>query len=1138
METLFLLHQDNLQAQAAALYAKGNDIVYDAAYPPTIETHRHRMEAVALNHHRHIMAGFSLHKEFDMKKYEERKRFVDRFISVDFLRRHIFPLAERMDSTPEGFLHVCEAALASIIQFLEGNVSGKLPDQKLLHEFIPAFFEYDHITEPAEGCEKFDRGQFRHCMEEYQGSATLAIAYLQGGRESDPIRSEEIDIIWGVMKNDPDDSEFFLGCVSNSALNQKNPRNATTIVNEVPLILGALHSQGKSKFFRAYLGLLSGIHEINYDEDDEPSCPQFPIFKGLEITREFEALEKAITNNTHFHAILELGREILDTGLTITFIHGEPNPHQVNVGNIYNRLVEAGCDDSDIMNAMALPFANQKHRRRAIRVSQNYHQINTNFPGGAQAFLDYADEVHYYISHQPRILNRLLKTFAGGESAELCGQREVDLEGEDFDKIPCADLPEKNLEIYLEVGKGVFSYLRDQGEPYLDAVKRNPRLITLLGEEPKQFEAVICEAKNCAFQFHVLGSSSVTRCAARVFQAYLEHWGDPQFDQLINALDILHQQATRMIEEKTNDDDENFSEQFALEKEIIAFLNTHAATIPLGKIPFERIAMESCFLSVLRQKAMYASDESLEEHILNHLHEEDLSWPFVFGPYAEEALKEILQTEVKFLTESEADEDSVVPVSEVFGVISETIYRVRGIGVGMPTRESVIAPISWAEVIGRLNNYQGYLEQMLDAEGAIGTVSKHLHEQLKQALRLASWKDNLGLVREGPSILRASEDGLHPDSWLRKANPATQMAATSAALMVSLGLDKAMEKVFPEFKQYIPEGHIVPLPLTMEGNISSLIRAVEERGLGERLQANMARIMPIIADAIQCERTKMLGLFPVGAKTQTLKSVDPREVRFVLDLAGLGNVRNTPFTLKHSGKSLVQPPLPSAFEAKMLHMMFQLFGVVDEKSPDLQVAIAGRWNNKLASIVGASLILASSTYIDYKDGAWETAGHDALTGARMMVYDYGVLTRRMPYQFEGIVGRTDISGRKDLKDFDWTQVLGTFATHKQFNGPLAKFMEVYSYHFTRLLQEHEYEGENLFDVIQQSRWIYSMGEAYDAVEHHEAMIRAVAEAGRQNPELEQRVREMIQGQLITPLQKGQPKIRAATPEEVAYLEHY
>ena len=435
--------------------------------------------------------------------------------------------------------------------------------------------------------------------------------------------------------------------------------------------------------------------------------------------------------------------------------------------------------------------------------------------------------------------------------------------------------------------------------------------------------------------------------------------------------------------------------------------------------------------------------------------------------------------------------------------------------------------------------------QLAEKEGPIGDSGQYVLEQMEQAIKLGFWKKSLNLKRTGPAIIRPREGGLHPDSWLLKANPATQMAATSAALIASLGLQETLKDSLPELREYVPPDAVKPLPLddkimtlAEEGRFRDILDAVIERNLGDTLKHNMGCAMPLVADAIQAERTRLAGLLPIGAKTETLQSVDPRDVRFVLDLGGLGNIRTTPFVLKHAGKSLTQPPLPSAFEAKFLHLISQLFGVVDLKNPQIQTTMAGRWSNKLASIVGASLILASYTHHDYPEGAWQTAGHDYFTGARMMLYDYGVLKKRLPFQFDSIEGRTDIVGRKDLIDLDWVQILGTFATHQQFKGPFAAAMQQYSYHFLKLLEGHLVNEHSLFETIQQARWVYQAHTYDDAVENHEAMIREIAEEGNKHPELEAAVRDLITTHLVTPLQKHQETIRTANPAEFAYLERY
>jgi hypothetical protein len=1042
------------------------------------------------------------------------------FFSVDFFEVHLKPVVEHFVEQGRDFTDVAIDALDCIYALLIPTIR-KVADHEIEVETIVDFFDIEN-------------GEFAKYYGNLGRAVTKSIAIFDGAH----INTDSF--LWEENPSDCVGPQH-LEDLAEGSLGYFYPADSILLLNHTAPMAKVLSEHENPNLLNAYFRLVRGSPMIGPGAGDF-TTPQFPIFDPEKAVPELEFLANNFgVVKSH---ITELARLLIRQGYAITFLPGKEEPGIINLHSYYTRMKETiPHSANELGHAIcgAYPYEGQvhaSHLKRCVEITLNHPAIAASYPGGTKGLHKMIKEMYPYIPHDLTIADCLIKTFAGEDALLPEGYKEV----------PIATLPDKNVAEFLEIGKGVTTHLRDKGIAYFTTAIKNPKLKKLIETSPAEFEIVIEEAKKFVFQFHVFGVVSKTECATKILEAYLEHWGHPEFDSFLSALDVLHQHAVRQLEETEKKYRE--AEQFSLESEIQTFAENFplpeklAAHDPqLESFGWNKVVSMHCILSNLRHQTMLTDDAKLLiEHVNNYARAKEsgsLGWPGVFGPYALEGSHKLGGTEI--VLQGENSEDTPILAADILAITYQLILRIRGIGLELDPIQSPI----FEKDLERLDSQTHIIKKMAAVDGPIGDASKFVAAQAEQARKLGFWKDSLNLTHQGPTIIVPRKESLPPDSWLLNANPSTQMAATSAALIASLGLQETLKHSLPELRGYVPIEAVKPLPLedTIEnlaqgGRLCDILDAIQERNLGPELKRNMAQAMPLIADAIQTERLRLAGLFPIGAKTQTLKTVDPCDVRFVLDLAGLGNVRTTPFVLKHAGKSLVQPPLPSAFEVKMLHLLFQLFGVVDTKEPDIQVTMAGRWDNHIASIVGPSLILASYTDHKYPKGAWESASHDYFTGARMMLYDYGVLEKRLPFQFNGVEGRTDIGGRKDLIDLDWIQILGTFATHLQYDGPYALLMKKYGYAFLSLLKKIPIEDHTLFDTIRRAEWIYKNTKLDDAIEHHEAMIREIAEVGRTNPGIETMVRSLINSLLVAPLQQNNEAIRAANPDELEYLKRY
>jgi hypothetical protein len=168
--------------------------------------------------------------------------------------------------------------------------------------------------------------------------------------------------------------------------------------------------------------------------------------------------------------------------------------------------------------------------------------------------------------------------------------------------------------------------------------------------------------------------------------------------------------------------------------------------------------------------------------------------------------------------------------------------------------------------------------------------------------------------------------------------------------------------------------------------------------------------------------------------------------------------------------------------------LLEKFGIQTGKDPDFQFAVAGRWNPQNASLVGASMLLATQSGGTFDVGAFSTT-HDNKTGARIMAYDDGVKVCNLPGDLKNAVGRTDILGRKAVSDCGLYQMLGSLASHQQYGGELSPVMDYFQDRVEQVLGRYR-----LHEVIHQSAWINEHARKGDSPENHAEMVNTLGRA--------------------------------------------
>lgn len=316
------------------------------------------------------------------------------------------------------------------------------------------------------------------------------------------------------------------------------------------------------------------------------------------------------------------------------------------------------------------------------------------------------------------------------------------------------------------------------------------------------------------------------------------------------------------------------------------------------------------------------------------------------------------------------------------------------------------------------------------------------------------------------------------DSPLANANETTRLIIGGTALMMAIG---AIENSNPG---------TLALPQLSSSNSENLLVLASDhkkKDYWKEIESRIKDALPKVTQFILEQRTATPGLMPIGGKVHVERAVDPQNVKLFQQIFGLDS---TPFQLIHAGESMILPPLPSAAEQALLILLLEKIGVIDSKSPQIQTAIAGRWTDETASMVGSAMLLGTRRGVRYKRGAFSTT-HDNETGARIMTYDApvnGVKIEGLPFDIPAATGRTDMLGRQIISDIDMYQVLGTLASHQEFGGPFEREADQFRRAYSELLERHD-----LKETVGSSAWIFNQERKGDSLEGHEAMIGSISD---------------------------------------------
>ncbi|MBT4148694.1 hypothetical protein HOE49_05460 [Candidatus Peregrinibacteria bacterium] len=304
----------------------------------------------------------------------------------------------------------------------------------------------------------------------------------------------------------------------------------------------------------------------------------------------------------------------------------------------------------------------------------------------------------------------------------------------------------------------------------------------------------------------------------------------------------------------------------------------------------------------------------------------------------------------------------------------------------------------------------------------------------------------------------------------------------------------------------------------------------------EKVVKRASQDMPRIDSWIENIRTEEIGLFPVGAKIHVIHPVNQRAFEKIKRLLGLNS---TPFRLIHAGESIVIPPTVTAKELSVFLFSLQQLGLIDPEYPELQICGPGRISNDNAAITGSAILLSTEVGKHYPRDAFVTT--HSQTGTRMMAYDAGIYDTNFPYMTkpdgEKVEGRTDIQGRRSIKDIDTYRLLHTVVAHTEFDMVFADIGRWFIPAYRRLLIKYD-----MADVLD-AKWImdprtyedYSTKNA-DQNRHYEVIQKctnAYFECADGENDIVYAVRDLIQ-ELAEKVRERQEEIKA-NPDKYEHL---
>ena len=891
----------------------------------------------------------------------------------------------------------------------------------------------------------------------------------------------------------------------------------------VPGIVEKLKATGGRKSLSYFFELVEYVREMRLTKDESSlEWNQFPVDRPDEFAEELLALQKMGEFENQGFALLKwlysnnksLGLSFLDKedekedGGRVKYRMERASFPKVLAG-----LRENGYSDPQIHESFDV-LINTPALRHCGRVFLNhYADIDRNFPGGFAALMPYLE----MMERAPECAVNLL---------ERCAQNR---------------LPQANLTKYLELGVRLANEIYDCAAIYFsphigvphpilrqiadrvnggNGVHYSPQIAGLAYSELAEtdwdkFEAMTIEARNNAEKFMYEDN----HCGSDVFKQTLWYCLDPHYKEWKAGLFLLHDGVSKAIE--GHGDDVSYHTASSIWNAAAAHYNDHIFEEGKSDSRHEYLPEDARYDDYARIIARHAKREiyygsyygiycnlrknGLDYRVACHLHP-----VMMFGSYEKWEFDHV--EGVECLVPKEKMEEAV-------GLMSRLLEQARSAKKDEIVTNESSALTTTSTKVAEFRNTERSLAAL--------AVNPHLNtlfevyktsETIEDSIKMLYLK---GLIY-GP-LGRKTDIGVPESPFLSQANQHTRMAAAGISLLSAAGVIQLPG---------MPQSQVfLPISKLSDGRFG---REELERlhDAADLLSPEVAMRLPVVEKLILAERDRMPGIMPIGGKIHTQKPMDQKLLDFIMSVFGLSN---TPFKLIHSDTSLLIPPMASALEFNMIVKILELFGVIDPEMPDIQLAVAGRWNENLAPYVGSAVLLGTDRGVLYGPGAFSTNQNDK-TGARIMAYDAGIKISGMPFDVQSAKGRTDMLGRHSLGDTFLYQLLGTMASHHQFGGEFSDMMPEMQFGMDSVLRQYGLDSH-----LRDSAWVYdyAVGGSADSFEQHEQMVGRFAGV-RMAPET-RAVQQDIR-QLIADAQKQmmgrREEIIAKNPHEYSRLMKY
>ncbi|MFA6024652.1 MAG: hypothetical protein WC777_05665 [Candidatus Gracilibacteria bacterium] len=743
------------------------------------------------------------------------------------------------------------------------------------------------------------------------------------------------------------------------------------------------------------------------------------------------------------------------------------------------------CDtDEEILRLLELHKSQAWLEDSLPDVLQQYPRIKAKYPGGLPKMIE---DLNFISGGDMQVpVYRAFVEWASGDSAEFCA---------------LAKDPEAFAR-YLSFLKNLVNWMSDGAAQLVSSGQINVAFESDEGRDDKIGDQLdqFFEWANAIQERLKLSDEDRQEIYSMLSNQSVRYYGDPRWADYFSGLEYLVDllEAGQAVETKLGPQ--------RLIDVIMAYLSRRYAyiwvkstdeavqpsTFSLGDEDFHQKAAVLCHFFSKDNLLPYMEFErfvrgGLDRRVAAHLTQAELRQPFAvdINPHLE--VPEPLLAFLEFIPSAQGLIKSVKEISQEGGDLSSDIkHRLKEL---LLKADTIIADESFKA------EYRGVDQLVLD-------LKKALEMQVGTVL----WSGVLGFAAVG-------RERLKPSAWLKGTNPATRMVVLGGAL----------EKVLAARQKQGALGQQVALlcgPSSPEEIFDSFDRF--ERDIVVDLQL----AIPEMETRVQAARVSVPGRMSLGTKVHTDSGMDFNRFHSHLSVFRLGQVGHTPFKLIHGGRTLVVPPLPTAYEQREMLRLFEAFGTLNKNDPDIQEAMGGRWAPHTTAVVGASILLSNHVGRVYAPGAFQSTADQ--TQARIMARDAGVRAVGLPYDLPAAVGRTDLLGQLDASSMGRYQLLGTLAAHRDFEGPLAPLMTFYERDFLSILRE-----AGLEKALYGSPWVADK-DTPDDIDAHESMVGTFVRAWQRERDLRQKVRALI-AQTDRRLLELSPIIISSDPEEYERL---